>query len=334
MKIIILSLFFLLQIGFTQDIFYDFTSEAFINIKRIIPYNNYLFVLNETKKICFSKCLKRDGTITKIIIKEGKGPKELVNPMDMDIINNKILIIDRYGYFFIYNIETETLSEKKYINFGKKLGNIYKVNFINENKILISFYLFSSRNLNIENKIVKHWAIYDIKNKKLTKIGIPVENFAKLKKTNTIVFFTHGVFDNILILTFKGADNLFFYNLKYKKLLKKIKIEHRNYFFFKEVENKIYGKGIKTASTFVDKGMKYKNKIFFLSGGVEPINPTLIVVDKNFEVSKIDLNLVEYFSGNLSLNGYIKNGLLYYWNNWVLIPKVSASFATKKIEFR
>ena len=329
------TIFVFLVLGklvFSQGTLYDYTNEPFINIRRIIPSSDCLFVLNETKKSCFSKVSINDVTLKKQIVRYGNGPNELVYPMDMDLYENRIIIANRYGDYFLYDIKTEKLSEKFKIPYKKKYGLIHKISFIGRNKVLISFCITNSNATNIENNLIKHWIIFNLKSREIAEIGIPRQDIKNINKLNTFLFFTHGILENgNIILTIHGLDDLYIYNINKNQIIKKINVKHDNYFFFKKVESKIYGKGVKTAATFMDKGMKYQSSIIFISGGIDPIKPQLIRITNDFRLIKYDLILNDYFKGNISLNGSIYTNSLLYWENWPLVPRSSASFVTQDI---
>jgi len=335
-KLFLLIFFISIQLIAANKYFY-FESEAFSNIKRIIHNDKYFYVLNNSERIIFTKTSDTDGHIIKKIVSNGQGPFELVYPVDMDIKNNKIFIINQFGEYFIYDLDIDKLSVKKKINYNIKYGNVYKVSFLDTNHLIISFFNFFSGNLNIKNGKICHWIIYNLQDKSITPIWIPINYIPELKlmfKLNTQIFFNYGILNgNEIILTFMGSDHIVIYNLKNQNVDLTLKINHDGYFEPHEVNHKIYGKGAKIPSTFIDKGMPFNNALYFLSGGKDPIRPQLIIIYSNFNYLKKNINVVKEFSGYLSLNSSIFGGYLYYWENWNLMPRPSFGFGKMKLDF-
>jgi len=242
-------------------------ADIFANIKRIVFSENSIFILNDSENYCLSESSINDPEKYNVLIRKGNGPSELIRQVDMDIMNNKIFIISQMGNYLIYDVKKKNLSSKRKINYDKKLGYINKISFIDSNRVLISFLGFSTKKLNIKNNKISHWGIFDIKRNIFKPIWADLSlmiELAKIRKmqVSTPLFFMHGVLNqNQIILTYKGADRLFVYDINSTKIIKTINVKLEHYDGFRLIKNKIYGTGIQSPSSFVDKGILH-NKTY------------------------------------------------------------------------
>ncbi len=314
-----------------------YETDAFINIKRMVFYNKSAFILNDAEGLCLSETAIENGAILKKIIKNGNGPFELTNQVDMDINKESIIVVTRNGEFILYNIKKEKLSERKKIKYDPKMGIIFKINFLDSDNLFISFTVISHKSLNISGTKFSHWGIYNLRTDVFKPVWITkskIEGFKHIDNlnTSTLLYFTHGILDNEnVILTYKGANHIFIYNILEDKISKVININHQGYFPHKEKTHHIYGSGVQTPATFVDKGAYYKEKVYFISGGNTDIVPQLVSISSNFKASIETISLEDEFEGHVNLNSTVYNSTLYYWENWGFIGKLGFGFGKWKL---
>lgn len=307
--------------------------ELQINIKRIIFWEKYVFILNDSDENCLSAVDSSQINLIQNIIKPGHGPIELMEPADMAINENGLLcLISKRGEFFLYDIKTKVLSKKQMIPIKSNIGNIYKIDFINNKTLFISFMIFNNKILSDKVDRFNPWIMFNISENTINPLNVIFNEIPYLSEIDklpspTWLFFTHSIIDSDnVFLTIQGENSLYKYNLKKKKIVEGKSLPIKEYFKTRIKNHPLYGSGIQTPATFTDKGIFSNGKTYFLFGGNEPIPAQLVEIDNalKYKISVVELG--KEFSENVNLNSTINNNFLYYWENWNFLSRKSFGF--------
>jgi len=88
---------------------------------KFIIYNNKLYILSYYANI-FAGIYTINGKLKKIFVKEGQGPKRISNPIDITIVNNKIIIADGMTlHLKCFDLNGKYLGYYDVTDFGYKL---------------------------------------------------------------------------------------------------------------------------------------------------------------------------------------------------------------------